>query len=208
MTTTLSGPGTLTCTQKINYFFQGTPSISYGILNLPGQAGTYINFGSCPDIGNIDTFIDCNVYMTSSIGPQDIISNSSDNWGIRIENSTNKFQIYVNTQDNGFSTVRSLLPVTANQWYRVTGLLRYEFSQYILHLYIDGVQQGDAVLTAHPRFTGLPSLLVGGTGGTSAQIQDIQFIQGQNMEHDTPLVVPTGTKILSLAEEYLQIIKI
>ena len=211
--------------REITPLLQNAATVVNQILNLPGC----VNLGPTA-LTNFNTatsnfFCEMWVNLRSSSGDQylffrasEAVAGTGDDWALRVESGTKRYQFYMHTVDTLEPSVRSVSQVATGVWTHVA----FSFVNPTMYIYVNGVLQSLYSPPVPPVFTPSSSTFIGTSATvstwipTQADFKDIRmfrdgalptasFVPDQAPFGRTPPSYVSGSsEVFNLADQYLQ----
>ncbi|BAT22189.1 hypothetical protein AR679_gp163 [Yellowstone lake phycodnavirus 1] len=211
--------------REITPLLQNAATVVNQILNLPGC----VNLGSTgPTNFNTATsnfFCEMVVNLRSSNGDQNLfyraseaVAGTGDNWALRVESGTKRYQFYMQTVDTLVPSVRSVSQVTTGVWTHVA----FSYVNPTMYIFVNGVLQSLYSPPVPPVFTPSSATFIGTSATvstwipTQANFKDIRMFKDGTLPTSgfTPASAPFGStppsyvsgsfEVFNLADQYLQ----
>ena len=217
--------GTSYIEREITPLLQNAASVTDQVLNLPGC----VNLGSSGptnfDTTNSNFFCEMWVNLRSSDGNQNLfyraseaVAGTGDDWSVRVESGTKRYQFYMYMTDDISHSVRSVTQVAIETWTHVA----ISFVNSIMYIFVDGNLQSVDTLPTPPRFTPSSATFIGTSAPvstwipTQANFKDIRMFRDGTLPTGSfsPAPAPFGSappsyvsgsvEVFNLARQYLQ----
>ena len=211
--------------REITPLLQNAASVVDQVLNLPGC----VNLGTSA-LTNFNTatsnfFCEMWVNLRSSNGNQNLfyraseaVAGTGDDWSLRVESGTRRYQFYMRTVDSLAPGVRSVSQVTTGVWTHVA----FSFVNPTMYLFVNGVLQSINSPPVPPVFTPSSATFIGTSATvstwipTQANFKDIRMFRAGTLPTAgfVPAPAPFGFvppsyvsgsfEVFNLADQYLQ----
>lgn len=211
--------------REITPLLQNAASVTEQVLNLPGC----VNLGSSAPT-NFDTaisnfFCEMWVNLRSLDGNQNLfyraseaVAGTDDDWSVRVESGTERYQFYMYTTDDISYSVRSVTQAAMGTWTHVA----ISFVNPTMYIFVDGNLQSVNSPPAPPRFTPSSATFIGTSAPvstwipTQANFKDIRMFRDGTLPtgsfspapapfgSDPPSYVSGSVEVFNLATQYFE----
>jgi hypothetical protein len=211
--------------REITPLLQNAATVVNQILNLPGcvnlGASALTNFNTATS----NFFCEMWVNLRSTSGDQNLfyraseaVAGTGDDWSLRVESGTKRYQFYMRTVDSLAPGVRSVSQVTTGVWTHVA----FSFVNPTMYIFVNGVLQSLYSPPVPPVFTPSSSTFIGTSATvstwipTQANFKDIRMFRDGTLPTAsfTPAPAPFGFvppsyvsgsfEVFNLGRQYLQ----